>query len=493
MRTSSEIKKNNIRKANQVMESSHRKDRGSIASKFGLYEQCGSSAVTPLDTDGVYMGAPNGREPMNMISGDEMGMMDFDMGMDMMDDEMGMMGGGQVDCPKCGGEGCSHCDNKGSHGMDMMDDDDMPMSPEMVMKLMGEAITGGGKDCECGGNFPMGLKSSMGCGGGGCWSMSDNKREYDPKNPKKETKGGGMSNMKKQRELRERVNKKSLLSEAYFGILDYQGMNDFCNGCGACCGLTGVHYNFLGLPSGADLECMGCGSYAPGTTFDENGEPMGQATGAGFTPDDTTATNNTTTDKPNINTTKGLSGGKTHIPPKSSPNPKDGINEGYRGNKRLLKEAEMDCMSMSDAWACANFAIDCLNGGDIPYTNPSENTAQGYVTVYCNNGNSAVPPGAVSFGSAAEVEAYHAGFGGPLEADYEKTKSLDTVSAAVGGFGKGGGMMSGEKGNMGENYKALTATPSRDSWGNKYNNILTESNQVNGVNSLINRMKRVIK
>ena len=129
MRTSSEIKKNNIRKANLVMESSYRKDKGSVASKFGLYEQCGSSAVTSLDTDGVYMGAPNGREPMDMISGDEMGMMDFDMGMDMMDDGMDMMGGEQVDCPKCGGEGCSHCNNKGHHGMDMMDD-------EMTMIMM---------------------------------------------------------------------------------------------------------------------------------------------------------------------------------------------------------------------------------------------------------------------------------------------------------------------------------------------------------------------
>ena len=158
MRTSSEIKKNNIRKANLVMESSYRKDKGSIANKFGLYEQCG----TQLDMDGEYMGAPVGTEPMDMISGDEMGMMDFDMGMDMMDDGMGMMGGEQVDCPKCGGEGCSHCNNRGSHGMGMMDDDDMPMSTEMVMQLMGEEqMYGGGCHCPCEGTLsdptdPMG-------------------------------------------------------------------------------------------------------------------------------------------------------------------------------------------------------------------------------------------------------------------------------------------------------------------------------------------------
>ena len=27
--------------------------------------------------------------------------------------------GKQIECPECGGEGCSHCDDKGYHGMDM--------------------------------------------------------------------------------------------------------------------------------------------------------------------------------------------------------------------------------------------------------------------------------------------------------------------------------------------------------------------------------------
>jgi len=119
MRTSSEIKKNNIRKANMMMESNFRTNKGQIASKFGLYEQCG----TQLDTDGEYMGAPIGTEPMDMM-GNEMGMdfdmmddgMDFDIMDDEMDDEMDMFG----------------------------DDDD---DDEMMAMFMAENIKGGG-DCE---------------------------------------------------------------------------------------------------------------------------------------------------------------------------------------------------------------------------------------------------------------------------------------------------------------------------------------------------------
>jgi len=115
MRTQSEIKKNNIRKANLLQESQTRNNRGKMASRFGIYEQCG----TPLDMEGEYMGAPVGTEPMDM-----------------------MIGGEQVDCPQCGGEGCSHCDYKGYHGMEMevdmmmMDDDEMPMDDEMTMFMM---------------------------------------------------------------------------------------------------------------------------------------------------------------------------------------------------------------------------------------------------------------------------------------------------------------------------------------------------------------------
>jgi hypothetical protein len=87
MRTQSEIKKNNIRKANLLRESESRKERGQMTSKFGLYEQCG----TGLDTQGEYMGAPMGTEPMDMM-GDDMMDMDMDMDMDMMlgDDDVAM-------------------------------------------------------------------------------------------------------------------------------------------------------------------------------------------------------------------------------------------------------------------------------------------------------------------------------------------------------------------------------------------------------------------
>ena len=60
MRTQSEIKRNNIRKANLILESKQKTNRGEMASKFGLYEQCG---VGPRDTEGIYMGAPTGTEP----------------------------------------------------------------------------------------------------------------------------------------------------------------------------------------------------------------------------------------------------------------------------------------------------------------------------------------------------------------------------------------------------------------------------------------------
>ena len=117
MRTSSEIKKNNIRKANLLMESNTRRNRGQVANQFGLYEQCGVQTTSGRDTDGEYMGAPMGTEPMGM---DMMGM-DM-MGMDMMGDDMmgmDMMGDDMI-------------------GMDMMDDDDVIMDDEMLMMFMNE-------------------------------------------------------------------------------------------------------------------------------------------------------------------------------------------------------------------------------------------------------------------------------------------------------------------------------------------------------------------
>ena len=103
MRTQSEIKKNNIRKANLLKEYNHRNNKGNMATSFGLYEQC--RPVVPSggrDTEGVYMGAPVGTEPE----------MPMDMGMDMGD--MDMM------------------------DMNFMDDDDVIMDDNMMMMIMQE-------------------------------------------------------------------------------------------------------------------------------------------------------------------------------------------------------------------------------------------------------------------------------------------------------------------------------------------------------------------
>ena len=120
MRTQSEIKKNNIRKANLLREAQARNNRGQMTNQFGLYEQCG----TQRDTDGEYMGAPVGTEPVDMMMGIEGGM-DFDM--DMMGDDMDMMGD---DMDMMG-------DDMDMMGM-MDDDDEYPMDNEMGMSMMSE-------------------------------------------------------------------------------------------------------------------------------------------------------------------------------------------------------------------------------------------------------------------------------------------------------------------------------------------------------------------
>ena len=122
MRTQSEIKKNNIRKANLLKEHNHRTNKGTMNTKFGLYEQCG---VSPRDTEGVYMGAPAGTEPMNDMMG-----MDMGMEMGMMGNEM--MGMDDDDMPMDMGMGMM------SNDMEGMDDDDMPMNDEMMMMFMNE-------------------------------------------------------------------------------------------------------------------------------------------------------------------------------------------------------------------------------------------------------------------------------------------------------------------------------------------------------------------
>jgi len=118
MRTQSEIKKNNIRKANLLQESQTRNNRGKMASRFGIYEQCG----TQLDMDGEYMGAPAGTEPMDMMMGNDMSM-------------------GNT-CPNCGETPCM-CGEMGMEtmmgdNMDMMDDDDEMMGDDMMRMFMGE-------------------------------------------------------------------------------------------------------------------------------------------------------------------------------------------------------------------------------------------------------------------------------------------------------------------------------------------------------------------
>ena len=44
-----------------------------------------------------------------------------------------------------------------------------------------------------------------------------------------------------------------------------------------------------------------------------------------------------------------------------------------------------------------------------------------------------------------------------------------------------------------ENYKAVSAQPLFNTWGNRYNQILNEESKVNGAKSLMERMKKVIK
>tara|TARA_R110000765_G_scaffold425221_1_gene537751 strand:- start:531 stop:1145 length:615 start_codon:yes stop_codon:yes gene_type:complete len=146
MRTQSEIKKNNIRKANLLKEHNHRTNKGTMNTNFGLYEQCG---VSPRDTEGVYMGAPVGTEPMN-----DMGMMGNDMGMGDV-----CPGCGQSQC-NCGGNdmGMDMSMNMMGNDMEGMDDDDMVMDNQMMMMFMNEDKM----DEKCGGGYGKDLEE--GCG-----------------------------------------------------------------------------------------------------------------------------------------------------------------------------------------------------------------------------------------------------------------------------------------------------------------------------------------
>ena len=110
MRTRGEIKRNNIRKANLMVEAKQRTNRGNMSSSFGLFnEQCGVPVGgAGRDTEGVYMGAPEGTEPMMdmpMMGGANDMPLDFSSG--------GMMG-----------------------NMEGVDDDDMVMDDQMMMMFM---------------------------------------------------------------------------------------------------------------------------------------------------------------------------------------------------------------------------------------------------------------------------------------------------------------------------------------------------------------------
>jgi len=112
-----------------MVEAKQRTNRGNMSSSFGLFnEQCGVPVDSSgRDTEGVYMGAPVGTEPM--------------------------MGGGMGKaCPECGQSPCMcggsmptggglEIELDGTQGID---DDDMVMDDQMMMMFMNEETTGGG-------------------------------------------------------------------------------------------------------------------------------------------------------------------------------------------------------------------------------------------------------------------------------------------------------------------------------------------------------------
>ena len=122
MRTQSEIKRNNIRKANLVLEAQQKNNKGSMASSFGLYEQCGVGPTKNLrDSEGIYMGAPTGTEPMLDLTG----------GVDAITGEV---------CPNCGEYPCMCGDEIGSENFNsdvfMDTNTDRPLDMDDAMKLI---------------------------------------------------------------------------------------------------------------------------------------------------------------------------------------------------------------------------------------------------------------------------------------------------------------------------------------------------------------------
>jgi hypothetical protein len=234
MRTQSEIKKNNIRKANLLRESESRKERGQMTSKFGLYEQCG----TGLDTQGEYMGAPMGTEPMDMM-GDDMMDMDMDMDMDMMlgdddvamDDEMLMIfmedKNAKPDFLDLDGDGNTtepmkkaakdKMDEKSGCGGKRYNEGNCGGSRRYNEEDLDEEITGGRGDCDCPPNHIGSVHNPVkGCIGTGCTPIkgmggSGKVSDYETEDHKDRSKFDGRksrvvgvdSNIEKQRMMKE--------------------------------------------------------------------------------------------------------------------------------------------------------------------------------------------------------------------------------------------------------------------------------------------------
>ena len=170
------------------------------------------------------------------------------------------------------------------------------------------------------------------------------------------------------------------ITEKKFSVLDWDGMNDHCLGCSACCGVTATYENWFGVTTHLEIECMSCGCMPVGTVFDQDGNPMGAP---GEKKDKSFTTNST-----------GQGGGRSKLRP-------------LQESSILLTEEKMECHSFADMAKCVQFAKDCLAGGEIPCTNPSENNANGYITVYCGCGGL---PGEISFDNIGALKQYHIAF-----------------------------------------------------------------------------------
>ena len=134
MKTQLEIKKDNIRRANGSLERTTIGNKGKVATRVGLYEQC----QTPRDTEGIYMGAPDGMEPEQMLDGD----ISFMELMDNNDMLASIEFDGGHDVTNSGKKECT-CGNK-EIGLDMGGEEfDLDMGDDeedVEIFMMGESI-----------------------------------------------------------------------------------------------------------------------------------------------------------------------------------------------------------------------------------------------------------------------------------------------------------------------------------------------------------------